>query len=80
MNIAPPTQLSQKQRWALYQQVFGTPEGEAVLEDMQMAHYVYSSMIGRGPVDPLRLAMQEGERNAVLRIMAILESKESDYV
>ena len=63
-----------------YQAVFKNEAGRIVLDDMKQAHYVEGPLVhGTGPIDPIRMAMAEGERNAVLRIMAILETKESDY-
>jgi len=75
-----PTTMTQAQRWAAYQECFNTPAGQLVLEDMQNAHHMYSTTAGNGPVDPYQMAIKEGGRNAVLRIMAILDTKESDYV
>ena len=64
-----------------YQAVFNNEAGAQVLEDLKRAHYVNGPLVSApGPLDPMRLAMAEGERNVVLRIMAILQTKESDYV
>lgn len=69
-----------KQVWGAYQECFSASAGQTVLEDMKQACHIYSTMVGDGPIDPYKLAFLEGERNAILRIMAILESKEGQYV
>jgi hypothetical protein len=43
--------------------------GREVLKDMKNAHHFYNSSFS---IDPLELAFNEGERNAVLRILTIL--------
>lgn len=64
-----------------YHTVFNTQDGRIALEDMKQACHFYTSLVGgQVPMDPLRLAFAEGERNSILRILAILESKEEDYV
>lgn len=64
-----------------YKALFLNEAGELVLKDLQHAHNIYGPLVAHeGPIDPMRLAMAEGERNVILRIMAILETKESDYV
>lgn len=63
-----------------YQAIFKNEAGSIVLDDLKQAHYIEGPLVhGTGPIDPIRMAMAEGERNVVLRIMAILETKESDY-
>lgn len=56
-----------------YHRVFDTPDGELVLEDMKKAHHFNDSSFN--PQFPEMTVFSEGERNAVLRIMAILNSK-----
>ena len=66
----------------MYQSSFASPAGRDVLEDMKRAHNFYSPTVRAnfsGQVDPLAMAIAEGERNVILRIIAILESKEGDY-
>lgn len=59
-----------------YKKMFqDSPHGQAVLEDLKAAHHFYSSTIA-SPVDPYFMAFREGERNVILRIMTILETKE----
>lgn len=64
-----------------YQGVFSTAAGQIVLEDLKRAHHLYSSLVrdDGGPIDPMQMAIAEGERNVILRILAILQTKESDY-
>ena len=65
-----------------YQAVFLSPTGEIVLEDLKKAGHMYGSLIDPSDrqIDPMRMAIAEGERNMILRILAILQSKEDDYV
>lgn len=59
-----------------YRKVFqDSPHGKAILEDMKKAHHFYSST-APVPFDPYMMAICEGERNVILRILTILESKE----
>lgn len=60
-----------------YKRLFDTEDGKMVLEDLQNAHHIFKPMVGPGPVDPMHLAMCEGARNVILRIMAIQESREN---
>ena len=71
-----------KDTFRAYQAVFKTPAGEIVLEDLKSACHFYGSLLGdaSGHIDPMRMAIAEGERNAILRILAILQTKEADYV
>ena len=61
-----------------YKRVFGTPDGQIVLRDMMGAHHYESSTLraAGNPIDPLMLAVAEGERNVVLRILTFLNTKE----
>lgn len=53
-----------------YQSVFSTAEGEKVLYDLMKEHHFISSTFSK---DPVEMALQEGERNVVLRILSILK-------
>ena len=55
-----------------YKAIFNTNDGEIVLEDLKRAHYYYTSTATQ-PLDALNMAMAEGERNTVLRILTLLE-------
>ena len=69
------------QVYRAYKALFLNEAGEIVLKDLQRAHNMYGPLVAHeGPIDPMRMAMAEGERNVILRIIAILETKESDYV
>ena len=61
-----------------YKRVFGTPDGQVVMRDMMAAHHFESSTLraAGNPIDPLMLAVAEGERNVVLRIITFLNTKE----
>ena len=73
--------FSQVDRHRAYKAIFANEAGSIVLDDLKQAHYVNGPLVQTaGPIDPYRVAMAEGERNVILRIMAILETKESDYV
>lgn len=53
-----------------YQAIFNTPEGQNVLWDMMHTHHMIGSVFSK---DPLEMALKEGERNVVLRILQILK-------
>lgn len=83
MEKIPDTNVfTSSQVFRAYQAVFMTPAGEIVLEDLKKAGHMYGSLIDPGDrqIDPMRMAIAEGERNMILRILAILQSKEDDYV
>jgi len=58
-----------------YKHVFSTEDGKLMWGDMCKAHHMHSSTFVEtpGPHDPLELARREGERNVLLRIMAICQ-------
>ena len=56
-----------------YQTFFTSEYGKQVLWDMIAAHHVMSSTFVK--LDPLEMAMREGERNVILRILTILKTK-----
>jgi hypothetical protein len=47
--------------------------GQKVLKDMMKAHHFHNSTFNS---DPLKLALNEGERNVVLRILTFLDEYE----
>lgn len=55
---------------ANYQFVFNSEEGKKVLYDMMKTHYVIGSTFSK---DPYEMALKEGERNTVLRVLSILK-------
>lgn len=57
-------------RLSRYQKVFAGPDGRWVLYDLMQAHGVLRSNFDK---DPMVMAAREGERGAILRIMAILK-------
>jgi hypothetical protein len=66
-----------------YKDLFATPDGQLVLEDMKKAyHYNSSSLVSMKDmgVDQHATLFREGERNALLRILAIIETPEAAYV
>ena len=80
MSLPDTTTYTTVEIYRSYEAVFSTPAGLIVLEDLKRANHLYDSLItAPGPIDPMQMAIAEGERNAILRILAILQSKESDY-
>lgn len=63
----PRSQLVQQ----AYIDVFSSPQGLMVLEDMAKAHYFHRSTFS---ADALTMARAEGERSVVLRIKQILDA------
>lgn len=81
-RVPEVTTYTSEQVFKAYQAVFNSPAGDIVLEDIKHAGHMYGSLLGPSTqqIDPMRMAIAEGERNMVLRILAILQSKEEDYV
>lgn len=53
-----------------YQTIFSTPEGQKVLWDLMSNHHIIGSTFSS---DTHEMALKEGERNVVLRILQILK-------
>lgn len=53
-----------------YQNIFNTDEGRKVLWDMMSTHHMIGSVFSK---DTHEMALKEGERNVVLRILQILK-------
>ena len=60
----------QLDRVLAYQQVFNTEDGKKVLLDLMKQHYILSTCFDKCS---LTMALREGEKNAVLRILSILQ-------
>ena len=81
MSTPDPTVYTSAEIYRAYLATFLTPAGQVVLEDLKRACHLYSGLItAPGVIDPMQMAIAEGERNAILRVLAILQSKEEDYV
>lgn len=55
-----------------YKQTFGTVAGKKVLYDLMMSNYVMGSTFVKG--SPEETFFREGARNAVLRILTIMDT------
>lgn len=53
-----------------YNRLFSTTDGKLVLEDLKQAHWINCPTFD---VNTNLMSMREGERNVVLRIMALVE-------
>lgn len=53
-----------------YKNIFSTPEGKLVLEDLEKTHHIYSSTFAGQDSDVT--SFREGERNVVLRIKVLM--------
>lgn len=58
-----------------YRHVFGSDSGQRVLKDMMRAGHVFQPTFTRGVDGDRESAFREGERNMVLRILAIMRLK-----
>jgi hypothetical protein len=58
-----------------YQATFSTTDGEKVLFDLMKEHYVTGSTFSKCPQE---MALREGERNVVLRILTIMKINVDD--
>lgn len=54
-----------------YQKVFGDLIGKKVLRDMMQEHFMLKPTFVKG--DPYQTAFNEGERNVMLRLLAVLK-------
>lgn len=59
-----------------YQKMFDTKEGEMVLGDLMLAH----GMLTPHSSDPQMMAIKEGERAVVLRILTYLKTNPKDLL
>ena len=57
-----------------YKNLFGSPEGQLVLNDLMQTHGMMSSSFSG---DSTQTVFKEGERNVVLRILTILKTNET---
>ncbi len=62
---------------ASYREVFNSPLGKRILYDLVQNHYLMSSTFSK---DPMEMALREGERNCVLRILKMMNIKKEDLV
>jgi len=69
------TRRKQSSRIIDYQNTFGSDHGQRVLNDLMNTHSIISTVFVKG--DPLEMALREGERNVILRIIGILGIKQS---
>lgn len=63
---------STEEVWQAYQDTFSSPSGQMVLRDLENAHYFHRSTVHEAPQ---LMAVNEGERNVVLRIHTILRTQ-----
>lgn len=59
-----------------YKSVFSTPLGKKVLHDMMKAH----GMMRSHPADPQLMALKEGERLVILRILQLMETNPAKLI
>lgn len=67
----------QVDRVLAYQQTFNSESGKKVLLDLIKQHHVISSSFDK---DPYVMALKEGEKNTVLRILSILQVDASNML
>ena len=61
-----------------YKTVFGTPEGQLVLEDMKEGNFINSTTALNDVADPSTMLIHEGQRRAVLYILQSLTQTVED--
>lgn len=59
-----------------YQDLFGTDIGQRVLHDMMLAH----GFLSAHPAEPTQLALKEGERLVILRILRMMQIKPQQVI
>ncbi len=67
----------QVDRALAYQSVFNSVDGKKVLLDLMRQHHVYSSSFDESHS---KMALKEGEKNVVLRILSILQVDASELL
>lgn len=65
-------QKKQLTRHSAYCNVFKSPDGKKVLYDLFRAHSMLSTTYLKN--DPVGMAILEGERNVIIRILSILKT------
>lgn len=62
---------------SLYKSVFNSPSGKKVLHDLMLNNFVFTSTFSP---DSNLVKLREGQRNAVLRIMTIIEMDPDKFI
>lgn len=60
-----------------YKRVFNTPDGRVILQDLIEQHGVLHSVFDQ---NPNLMALREGERNVVLRILSLIDCSSSEIL
>lgn len=55
-----------------YKRVFGSEQGQRVLNDLIANHFVMNTTYSRGSQAELDMAFKEGQRQVVMRMMTIM--------
>jgi len=53
-----------------FRKVFSTPEGQRVFREILGWGHIFKPSLSGDPIDPLAMAVREGERNNSLRLLA----------
>lgn len=67
-----------KRTIALYKSVFNSSEGKQVLFDLMKGNFVLGTTFV--PKDPYEMALREGQRYSIIKILAILEIDPEQFV
>ena len=70
----------QAERLMLYRRVFGTEDGEKVLEDLQRTHHMFTPTFNAGDTSPNECFIREGERIVILRIREMKTRDPQPYI
>ena len=62
---------------AAYQAVFSSPDGKKVLYDLIRNHHIIGTTYSK---DPQEMALKEGERNVILRIMHFINTDPDKFM
>ena len=60
-----------------YKRVFNTPDGRLILQDLIEQHGVIHSVFDQ---NPNLMALREGERNVVLRILSLIDCSSNEIL
>jgi hypothetical protein len=69
-SLAAPENYNPKDRYHDFKRTFSTDEGKRVLREILSWGRMFKPSIQGAPIDPYLMAIREGERNLVLRLLA----------
>lgn len=69
-NLPAVENYTPADRYHDFRKVFNSPEGKRVFREIISWGHIFTPSVKGDPIDPLAMAVQEGERNISLRLLA----------